>query len=77
MHGIIHLSRHLKEELVWTTDKWLRFFSNINFMQDSYTTKELKNKVTLRYSMHCFVILSVYSNYFKLNRVISDNVCLC
>ena len=27
--GIVHISMHLKEELAWATDKWLRIISNI------------------------------------------------
>ena len=47
---IIYISMCLKEELVWTTDKW-----------PSYTTKELKNKAILnlnQYCMCCYVVLS-------------------
>ena len=41
--GVICVSRHLKEELAWATDKLLRVISN----KCSYITKELKNNVIL------------------------------
>ena len=37
-----HVSRHLKEELAWATDKRLWVISNIMF---GCITKKLKNKV--------------------------------
>ena len=27
--GVVHISRHLKQELSWATDKWLQVNSNI------------------------------------------------
>ena len=35
----VRVSSHLKEELAWAIDKWLRVISNYN---DSKSTKELK-----------------------------------
>ena len=44
----VHVSRHLKEELAWAIDKWLRVISNtMLFKTVSYTTKNLKNKAIL------------------------------
>ena len=40
-----HVSRCLKEELAWVIDKWLRVTSNTIVTKDSYTTKNLKNKL--------------------------------
>ena len=41
----VHISRHLKEELAWVTDKWLWVISNIMlFKAFSYINKKLKNK---------------------------------
>ena len=54
---IVHVLRHLKEELAWATNKRLRVISNIKQL----TTEELKNKAVLRltqYCMHCHVVLS-------------------
>ena len=39
----IHISKHLKEEFAWPIDKWLWVIRNTLF-ENSYTTKELKNK---------------------------------
>ena len=45
---IVHVSRHLKEELAWAIDKWLRVISNtMLFKTVSYTSKYLKNKAIL------------------------------
>ena len=41
--GAICVSRHLKEELAWATDKLLQVISN----KCNYITKELKNNVVL------------------------------
>ena len=40
----VRVSKSLKEELAWVTDKRLRVISNI---MNSHTTKKLKNKVVL------------------------------
>ena len=43
-----HVSRHLKEELSWATDKWPQVISNIMLFKTVIaTTKELKNKAAL------------------------------
>ena len=39
------MSRHLKEEVVWAIDKWLWVISNTNVIKNSYTTKNVKNKL--------------------------------
>ena len=39
VHGIVHVSRDLKEELAWATDKWIEVSSSI--MLYHYETKEL------------------------------------
>ena len=31
--GIIRVSRHLKEGLAWTTDKWFQVISNITLLK--------------------------------------------
>ena len=42
MEGVgVRVSRCLKEELAWATDKWLCVISNIMFFKNS-CTKELK-----------------------------------
>ena len=44
----IRVWKCLQEELVWTTDKWLQVISNnYNVIQNSDTTKKLKNKAVL------------------------------
>ena len=52
-----------KEELICTTDKWLRVIINI-----MHTTKKLKSKVilNLKQYMHCYVALN---KVFKLFQV--------
>ena len=41
----VRVSRHLKQELAWAIDKWLRVISNpMLFKTVIYTTKNLKNK---------------------------------
>ena len=49
-----HVSRRLKEELAWATDKRLQVISNIIF---SHTTKTLKNKVVLSLFNIVFVVV--------------------
>ena len=51
----VHVSRHLKEELAWAIDKWLRVISNI------MSVIPLMNKAVLiikQYCMRCYVALS-------------------
>ena len=38
----IRISSHLKEELTWAIDKWLRVISTIMLFKKSKSTKELK-----------------------------------
>ena len=38
----VHISSHLKEELVWTVDKRLWVISTITLFKNSKSTKELK-----------------------------------
>ena len=38
----ICISSHLKEELAWAVDKWLRVISAIILFKNSKSTKELK-----------------------------------
>ena len=52
---------HLKEELTWAIDKWLRVISTIMLFKNSKSIKELKNKAVLnlkQYCMRCYVALS-------------------
>ena len=43
MVGIdVCVSSHLKEELTWAIDKWLRVISTIMLFKNSKSTKELK-----------------------------------
>ena len=64
----VRISSHLKEELAWATDKWLRVISTI-MLKSSYSTeklKELKNKVILNLKQYCLWPLVTYSNCFKM-----------
>ena len=45
--GVVCISMHLKEKLAWATDKQLRVINN------SYITKELKNKAVLSLKQYC------------------------
>ena len=38
----VRISSHLKEELAWAIDKWLRVISNYNVIKNSDSTKVLK-----------------------------------
>ena len=38
----VHISSHLKEELAWAIDKWLRIISTITLLKNSKSTRELK-----------------------------------
>ena len=38
----IRVSSHLKEELTWAIDKWLRVINAIMLLKNSKSTKELK-----------------------------------
>ena len=52
--------KHLKEELVWATDKQLCII--IKYL--NYTTKELKNRVVLSLKQYCMCCYAVLSNIF-------------
>ena len=50
------ISSHLKEELAWAVDKWLRVISAIMLYKNSKSTKELKgtkNKAVLNLKQNC------------------------
>ena len=52
---------HLKEELAWAIDKWIRVIGTIILLKSINSTKELKNKAILnlkQYCMRCYVAIS-------------------
>ena len=64
------ITRLLKEELAWATDKWLQVISNIIlFKAVNYTTKKLKNKAAISLNnILCIAMWSLvtYSNCFVI-----------
>ena len=54
----VHVSRRLKEELAWVTDKRLQIISNMLF-KNSHITKKLKNKAVL--SINNIVCVAMWS----------------
>ena len=61
----VRVSSHLKEQLAWAVDKWLRIISTImllkNTVRGTKELKETKNKAILnfrQYCMRCYVALS-------------------
>ena len=58
----VHVSSHLKEELVWATDKWLWVISTTMLFKNSYSTKELKG--TKEYIPMWSLV--TYSNCFEI-----------
>ena len=50
----VRASSHLKEELAWAVDKWLRIIST---MKNSKSTKELKNKAILKFKTILYTLL--------------------
>ena len=58
----VYLSKHLKEELVWATDKWLQVNSNIMLFK---TLVPLTNKAVLSLTnIICIATYVVLSNVF-------------
>ena len=60
----VNVSRRLKEELAWATDKWLQVISNIMLFKTVIPLK-LKNKVILSlFNIVCVAMWSLvtYSN---------------
>ena len=66
----IHVARHLKQVLAWTTAKGFDLLAICGYL-NSYTTKELRNKAVSSFKncVHCYVVLC---NVFYLRYV-----CLC
>ena len=60
----VRVLSHLKEELAWAVDKWLRVISTIIYLKNSKGTKEQKrtlNKAVFNLEqccMRCYVALS-------------------
>ena len=38
----VHISSHVKEEMTWAVDKWLRIISSMMLFKNSKSIKELK-----------------------------------
>ena len=55
----VHVTRRLKEELAWATDKWFQVISSVMLLTVIYTTKKLKNKVVL--SLFNIVYIAIWS----------------
>ena len=66
----IHVSRRLKEELAWATDKRLQVISNIMLFKTVISLcKKLKNKAVLSVdNIVCVAMwyLVMYSNYLEI-----------
>ena len=61
----VHVSRRLKVELAWVTDKWLQVISNIMLFKTVIPLRNLKNKAVLSINnIVCVAMCSLvtYSN---------------